>query len=74
MGILSFLFQVDVKAEILACENRIINFKNTIEITKKNVKNKTEAHYHKHAADRIKTLKNQIQKEKDRIATLKKAK
>lgn len=72
MSVLSFLFKTDVKAEIEAAKSRITNFKNIIEVTKKNVKNKLPAHYHEHAAERIKTLKYQIQKEKEKIAYLKK--
>lgn len=72
MGILSFLFSNNSKSEIEACEKRILNFKNNIEIIKKNNANKTQAHYRISAKKNIETIKYQIQKEKERIKALKK--
>lgn len=57
MGLFSFLFSSDPKSEIEACKSRIENFKKSIEVTKKNASNKKDAHYKKHARDRIATLR-----------------
>lgn len=72
MGLFSFLFSTDPKSEIKACNARIENFKKAIEITKKNVVNKEQEHYKKHAKERIKTLRYQISKEQENIEKLRK--
>ncbi|MEZ7498939.1 hypothetical protein QO200_09315 [Flavobacterium sp. Arc3] len=72
MGILSFLFSNDPKAEIEACKKRILNFKKNIEIIKKNNINKAQAHYKISAKKNINTLQYQIEKEREKIKALKK--
>ncbi|MFV0159042.1 hypothetical protein OBK24_11390 [Empedobacter falsenii] len=74
MGLLSFLFSSNPKSEIEACKARIENFKKSIEVTKKNVANKKDPHYKKHATERIKTLRYQISKEQEKIKSLRKKK
>lgn len=72
MGILSFLFSTDPKAEIEACKKLILNFENNIKIIKKNTANKTESHYKISAKNNIDTLKYQIETQKQKIKALKK--
>lgn len=74
MRLFSALFSSDPSKEIEECKKRILNFQDRIAIIKKNTKNKTQAHYHKSAAEQIKTLKYQILKEKENIVKLKKLK
>ena len=74
MGILSFFFSSNPKSKIADCERRIENFKRNIEIIKKNTANKKQAHYKESARKNIETLKYQIEKEREKIRTLKKQK
>lgn len=73
MGLFSALFSSDPRKEIEECKKRILNFQKNIEIIKKNTANKTQTHYHKSAAEQIKTKTYQIKKERENIASLKKS-
>ena len=75
MGFLSFLFSSSSsKSKIADCEKRIENFKKNIEIIKRNNANKKQAHYKESARKNIETLKYQIEKEREKIKTLRKQK
>jgi hypothetical protein len=70
MGLFS-IFSSNSKNEIEECKKRIVNFQSQIETIKKNNANKTEAHYKKSASEKIKTIKYQITKEREKIKKLK---
>ena len=75
MGLLSFLFSSSSsKSKIADCEKRIENFKKNIEIIKRNNANKKQAHYKESSRKNIETLKYQIEKEREKIKTLRKQK
>lgn len=77
MGLLSWIFSSSAsnpKSKIEDCQRRIANFKNNIEIIKRNNVNKTQAHYKESARKNIATLKYQIEKEKEKIRILRKQK
>lgn len=73
MGLFSFLFSSsdsNPKSKIADCQRRIENFKNNIEIIKRNNVNKTQSHYRESARKNVATLKYQIEKEKEKIKLL----
>ncbi len=75
MGLLSFLFSSSSsKSKIADCEKRIENFRKNIEIIKRNNANKKQAHYKESARKNIEILKYQIEKEREKIKTLRKQK